>query len=132
MRKRLLALIPIALLAACAEASPAGAPATDPTLVREMQSVTHSLDQIGTVFEGVESDDFTMAWTDLDADLRSVVEDLVRDPGSVDIDGMQARVAGFITRFQSEEAMAAINGDWEKLIDGLAQLASRPRQIEGS
>jgi hypothetical protein len=132
VHKRLLALIPIALLAACADGSPVGALETDPTLVREAQSVTQSLDQIGTMFEGVESDDLAMAWTDLDADLRSVVEDLVRDPGSVDVDGMQARVEGFITRFRSEEAMVAINGDWENLIDGLDQLASRPRQIDSS
>ena len=127
MRRRLSTLIPIALLTSCAYGEIAESPAPDPTLTTHAQAVAESLDQIGTVFDGVESEDLTMAWTDLDADLRSVVDDLMRDPESIDMEGMQARVEGFITRFQSEAAMTQINGEWDHLMTGLDELASRPR-----
>lgn len=45
-----------------------------------------------TVAENV---DLSMAWTDLESDLYSVVNDLVRDPDSVDTEGVQRRVESF-------------------------------------
>ncbi|HJQ77603.1 MAG TPA: hypothetical protein VJ948_10140 [Acidimicrobiia bacterium] len=102
-------------------------PKPDPTLTTEALAVSESLDEIASVFDDAESEDLTMAWSDLDADLRSVVADLVRDPDSVDVDGMQARVEGFITRFQSETMMSKINGEWDDLLTRLEKLAGRPR-----
>jgi hypothetical protein len=34
----------------------------------------------------------TMAWSDFEHDFRSVLDDLVRDPGSVDLDGVRQRI----------------------------------------
>jgi hypothetical protein len=36
--------------------------------------------------------DVTMAWSDFEHDFRSVVDDLVRDPDSVDLDGVRQRI----------------------------------------
>jgi hypothetical protein len=36
--------------------------------------------------------DVTMAWSDFEHDFRSVVDDLMRDPDSVDLDGVQQRI----------------------------------------
>lgn len=127
MHRRLSMLLPIVLLSSCAYGDIAEAPDPDPTLTTQARAVAESLDQIGNVFDDVESEDLAMAWTDLDADLRSVVEDLVRDPESIDMEGMQARLEGFMTRFQSETAMTRINGEWDHLMTGLDELASRPR-----
>lgn len=127
MFRRLLRIVPIALLAGCAYGNIAEAPEPDPTVTTEALAVNESLDEIASVFDGAESEDLTMAWTDLDADLRSVVADLVRDPDSVDVDGVHARVEGFITRFQSEEGMSRINGEWDDLLTRLDRLAQRPR-----
>lgn len=127
MFRRLLRIVPIALLAGCAYGNIAEAPEPDPTVTTEALAVNESLDEIASVFDGAGSEDLTMAWTDLDADLRSVVADLVRDPDSVDVDGVHARVEGFITRFQSEEGMSRINGEWDDLLTRLDRLAQRPR-----
>lgn len=127
MLRRFLRVIPIAILAGCAYGNMGEEPKPDPTLTTEALAVSESLDEIASVFDDAESEDLTMAWSDLDADLRSVVADLVRDPDSVDVDGMQARVEGFITRFQSETMMSKINGEWDDLLTRLDKLADRPR-----
>lgn len=36
--------------------------------------------------------DVTMAWSDFEHDFHSVVDDLVRDPDSVDLDGVRQRI----------------------------------------
>lgn len=123
MVRPLLRLLPLLLLSACGLGDFSGPPTRNPTLTTEARAVNQSLDEISTVFDGAESEDLTMAWTDLDADLRSVVQDLVRDPTSVDMVGMQARVEGFITRFQTTAEMSRINGHWEDLLTRLSKLA---------
>jgi hypothetical protein len=128
---RVLMALSALVASGCGYSDLAEPPAPDPTLTTAARAVNESLDEIASAFEDAESEDLTMAWTDLDADLRSVVRDLVRDPASVDVVGMHARVEGFITRFETTTEMSRINGQWEDVLTHLQHLAG-PQVAESS
>ncbi|REK35736.1 MAG: hypothetical protein DWQ20_05790 [Actinobacteria bacterium] len=60
--------------------------------------------------------DVGLAWSDLESDVRSVVDDLMRDPDSVDAEGMKDRVASF-AKMVAESKDATLPTDvWDEFV----------------
>ncbi len=57
-------------------------------------------------------DEAMLAWSDLSSDLESSLKDLERDPTSVDLDGLEARINSFQNQFGFEP-----NPAWDHLVE---------------
>ena len=70
------------------------APETETGLDRSGDEVKVALDDLSEQIRPALSldEDVNMAWSDFEHDFRSVVDDLVRDPDSVDLDGVRQRI----------------------------------------
>jgi hypothetical protein len=127
-------LIRIALSGALLVTSACAAPTTigDPVSVTSTTSaaelsadrVTTALSDVSLHLSGQLSDaeeDLILAWSDFEGDLRSVVNDLVRKPSRVDVEGMQQRVenVGELLHDSKLELPAA---EWEEFLSAFQTL----------
>lgn len=72
-----------------------------------------------------EDVDLQMAWTDLESDLRSVVNDLLREPGSVDTAGVQRRLESFGTMVHEAEDVALPLASWEEFMSSFSTFVEK-------
>ena len=130
MQKRLLILIAtVSILGtACADAPAANTvlntnPRTETSLQQSGDEVKVALEDLS---EQIRPDlsldqDVTMAWSDFEHDLRSIVDDLVRDPNSVDIDGVRQRIEALGELIAHSEVNLPEN-QWEEFVAAFSSL----------
>lgn len=130
MQKRMVILITTMSIfgTACA-----GAPAAETVLVTNPATETslqQSGDEVKVALEDLSEQirpelsldqDVTMAWSDFEHDFRSVIDDLVRDPDSVDVDGMRQRISALGELIAHSEVNLPEN-HWEEFIAAFSSL----------
>lgn len=68
-----------------------------------------------------DQEDLILAWTDFEGDVRSVVDDLIRDPSRVDVQGMQQRVEG-LGKLLDDSALELPKPEWEQFTSAFETL----------
>lgn len=112
------------LVAACTYGTTAPPPTTAPVQL-DTTEFDASVDSLNANLMSHELDtDLDMAWSDLRGDLRSVVRDLVRNPQSVDTEGMAARLESFWASFGHDPILSSFEGQWTDLVEAFADLSS--------
>lgn len=87
---------------------------TDP-LLEPMEEVQAAMTEVALSLTAIGLDDIEeamLAWSDLSTDLDSSLKDLKRDPNSVDVPGLEARIHSFQDQFSFEA-----NSAWDHLVD---------------
>jgi hypothetical protein len=122
-------LIVGALFAASACAAPSVTIDTSP--VTSASTIERSADEVDEALREVSSElsaqmtsddeDLILAWNDFEGDVRSVVNDLIRNPSRVDIDGMQQRVES-LEVLLDDSALELPNSEWEEFTSAFQTL----------
>lgn len=107
--------------------SPTSSPDPGPPgkLISDTDAIVRTLDILDGTLGPIEEPDISMAWQDLNRDLRSLVDEAVREPHNTDLDGVSTRIEGFRSRFESHEAMEATETHWDRLSAALEGLRNR-------
>lgn len=88
-----------------------------PSMIEFIDSVSDIDDRLSS---SEMSEDLSAGWNDLKRDMRSVANDMVRDPNAVDVNGFRRRIQSFPSSFQAE--MEPANVKWDRLIAAFDQL----------
>lgn len=104
---------------------------TEPIPVTAPNTVERSADQVGDALSEVslqisaqmtgEDEDVLLAWSDFESDVRSVVNDLIRRPSRVDIEGMQLRVDA-LGEFLDDSQLELPASEWDEFVSAFQTL----------
>lgn len=103
---------------------------SDPIPVASASTVEKSADQVGEALSEVslqlsaqmtDDEDLTMAWSDFESDVRSVVNDLISRPSRVDVEGMQHRVEG-LEELLDDSALEMPVAQWDEFVSAFQAL----------
>lgn len=100
--ERMLRVLGLTGVLILASACSAPSVATETVPARSAGTVQQTADEVDVALSEVsrqisaqltaEEEDLVLAWSDFEADVRSVVSDLIQRPSRIDIEGMQQRV----------------------------------------
>ena len=85
-------------------------------LSESAEIVQQSLAVLGTELATRSDSDLGLAWSDLESDVRSVIQDLMRDPDSVDTEGMKSRVESFAAMVAESSDASLPSDKWEEFV----------------
>lgn len=117
-----------ALLAASACSAPSVAsdpiPVTASTIEQSADRVDAALSEVSlhlsTQMTG-DDQDLILAWDDFEGDVRSVVDDLIRNPSRVDTEGMQLRVEA-LEELLDRSVLELPTAEWEEFTSAFRTL----------
>lgn len=99
-------------------------PLTTSTLAQSAERVGTALSEVSLHLSSQmtgEEKDLIMAWTDFEGDVRSVVNDLIRTPSRVDVDGMKQRVED-LEELLHDSGLELPAAEWEEFTSAFQTL----------
>lgn len=120
----LMALAALLLTVACGLGGETSTPGETREMNAEIERVETSLASVASVVGEITSEDLSLAWSDLEADMSSVIDDLEREPLRQYLAGMQERLTGFRERFDAELSPVGIAERWDRLVVAVVDLES--------
>ncbi|MEX0795328.1 MAG: hypothetical protein WD274_01400 [Acidimicrobiia bacterium] len=114
---------------------------TEPAPVTSASTFEQSADQVGDALSEVSlqlsarmsgtEEDLVLAWSDFEGDVRSVINDLIRNPSKVDIEGMQQRVEAF-GQLLDDPAVELPDAEWKEFTSAFQTLIEEVSKVSVS
>lgn len=117
------------------------APVAEPAPVTSAGTFEQSADQVGDALSEVSlqlsarmsgtEEDLVLAWSDFEGDVRSVIDDLIRNPSKVDIEGMRLRVEAF-GQLLDDSAVELPDAEWKEFTSAFQTLIEEVSNVSVS